>query len=304
MAEDALRDRLVYELARRQLATGGWGTNPNSGSAALEPSCLATLAAGSRQEVALAAQEFLLRVQNPNGSWPAFDGDDHNGSWTTSLAIIALRDLVLGIPARVRALHWLLTSAGKESSWIWRWKFRTTDRHVRFDPDKYGWPWFPDTISWVVPTSFAILALSQIPCDCGDFGRAAGRVTRGVEMLIDRACPGGGWNAGNGVVYGAPLAPHWDDTAVALLALFDSKTHFAVDSAVQWLESTAPSIRTPWTLAWVVLALAAHGKSVECPLARLKSTSDLCEFEDTSTLAVASLALDYQKSLSAFGVGL
>jgi hypothetical protein len=40
-------------------------------------------------------------------------------------------------------------------------------------------------------------------------------------MLLDRACPGGGWNAGNGVVYGTALAPHPDDTAIALLALRD-----------------------------------------------------------------------------------
>ena len=38
---------------------------------------------------------------------------------------------------------------------------------------------------------------------------------------MDRACPGGGWNAGNGVVYGTALAPHPDDTAIALLALRD-----------------------------------------------------------------------------------
>jgi hypothetical protein len=40
-----------------------------------------------------------------------------------------------------------LRSAGKEGNWLWKWKFRTTDHHVRFDPDKFGWPWFPDTVS-------------------------------------------------------------------------------------------------------------------------------------------------------------
>src|SRR5271169_3395920 len=28
----------------------------------------------------------------------------------------------------------------------------------------------------------------------------------------------GGWNAGNGLAYGAPVAPHADDTGIALLA--------------------------------------------------------------------------------------
>jgi hypothetical protein len=38
-------------------------------------------------------------------------------------------------------------------------------------------------------------------------------------MLIDRACPDGGWNAGNGIVLGTALAPHIDTTAIAVLAL-------------------------------------------------------------------------------------
>jgi len=229
-------------------------------------------------------------------------GDDPDGGWVTSLALIALRDYVPGIPARLRGFHWLLKFAGKESNWLWKWKFRTTDRHVRFDPDKYGWPWFPDTVSWVVPTSFAILALNQVPCSCGDLGRAPHRVTLGIEMLMDRACPSGGWNAGNGVVYGTPLAPHVDDTAVALLALSERKEHLVAQSGVLWLERTAQGLRSPWSLAWVVLALAAHGMPIEFLLTRLRSLPDLAAIEDTSTVAEVSLALGGHDTLSAFGV--
>ena len=36
---------------------------------------------------------------------------------------------------------------------------------MRFDPNKYGWPWFSGTVSWVVPTAFSVLALKQAaPC--------------------------------------------------------------------------------------------------------------------------------------------
>ena len=304
MAEDALRSQLITELSRRQLASGGWSTNPTSRQAALEPSCLATLAIKSRPDRALAAQQFLVCAQNPNGSWPTFEGDDREGSWTTSLAVVALSDCVPAVPVRLRGFHWLLECAGRESNWFWKWKFRTTDRHVRFDPDKYGWPWFPGTVSWVVPTSIAILALNQIPCACGYFGSAATRVDLGLEMLMDRVCLGGGWNAGNSVVYGAPLAPHLDDTAVALLALFNRKTDPVVQGCVQWLARTVQLVSSPWSLAWAVLALAAHGKSIESPLTRLRSIPGLCAFEDTSALAVASLALDYHNSLSAIGVGI
>jgi hypothetical protein len=37
-------------------------------------------------------------------------------------------------------------------------------------------------------------------------------------MLLDRACVGGGWNSGNSVVYGLPLLPHVEATAIALCA--------------------------------------------------------------------------------------
>ena len=303
-SDELLRGRLLDELTRRQLPSGGWATSTTSKQAALESSCLAALALGLRSDGAHRVQDFLLRVQNPNGSWPAFVGDDPDGGWVTSLALIALRDYVPGIPARLRGFHWLLKFAGKESNWLWKWKFRTTDRHVRFDPDKYGWPWFPDTVSWVVPTGFAILALNQVPCSCGDLGQTPHRVKLGIEMLIDRACPSGGWNAGNGVVYGAPLSPHLDDTAIALLALSGKKEVPPIQRAVQWLENPAQGLRAPWSVAWTILALAAHRRPVESQLACLRSLPDLFAVEDTSTLAVMCLALDYRDTLSAFGVAI
>jgi hypothetical protein len=302
--DNVLRGRLRDELTRRQLPSGGWATSNTSKQAALEPSCLAALALGLRSDAAHGVRDFLLRVQNPNGSWPAFDGDDPDGAWVTSLAVIALRDYVPGIPARLRGFHWLLKSAGKESNWFWKWKFRTTDRHVRFDPDKYGWPWFRETISWVVPTSFAVLALNQVPCSCGELGRTPHRVSLGIEMLLDRACPSGGWNAGNGVVYEVALSPHADDTAIALLALSQSKEVSLVQHAVQWLEQTAYGLQVPWSLAWATLALAAHDKPVESLVVCLKSIPDPSAIEDTSTLALVCLSLDYRDALSAFGVAL
>lgn len=117
MSDDALQLRLIDELRRRQFACGG--VNRTSTQAATEASCLAALAVRSLPVVEPTAQEFLLGIQNLNGSWPAFDGDDHEGSWTTSLAKIALLNCVSGIPKRVRGVNWLLQYAGKESSWFW-----------------------------------------------------------------------------------------------------------------------------------------------------------------------------------------
>ena len=64
----------------------------------------------------------------------------------TSLAVICLRDIATAIPAKLSGIQWLMKCEGKEAQWFWKWKFRTADRHVRFDPDKFGWPWIPDTM--------------------------------------------------------------------------------------------------------------------------------------------------------------
>lgn len=296
---------LLAELTRRQLPCGGWSALASSSQAALEPLCYSVLTLGSQAtEVRERAHSFLLRVQNPNGSWPVFAGDDHDGSWVTSLVSIALRDVVPAIPARLKGLRWLLSSAGKEASWFWKWKFRTADRHVRFDPDKFGWPWFPDTISWVVPTAFAILALNQLPCSCSGFELAASRVDRGVEMLMDRACPGSGWNAGNGVVYGATVRPHPDDTAIALLALRDRPQDPVVQGSVNYLERTGPNLTAPWSLAWAILALAAHHRPITLLRRALLALPDLFHIEDTSTLALVCLALDHEHALANLGVSM
>ena len=296
---------LLAELALRQLPCGGWAALASSSQPAIEPTCYSALALDSVPAGDIErTQDFLLRTQNPNGSWPVFPADDQDGGWVTSLAVMALRDVVSAIPARLQGFQWLMNCAGKESNWFWKWKFRTADRHVRFDPDKYGWPWFPDTVSWVVPTAFAVLALSQLPCSCDGLERAAPRIDCGIQMLFDRACPSGGWNAGNGVVYGTALAPHPDDTAIALLALSDRGPDTIVQNGVQYLERVAPTLTAPWSLAWTILALTAHRRPTTSLSSSLVALPGLSIIEDTSTLAVVCLALDHQRALEAFGVTL
>src|SRR4029077_20665608 len=115
------------------------------------------------------------------------------------------------------ALHALVGVRPLEASNFVRLKFRLADRHVKFDATKYGWPWVPDTVSWVVPTSMALIALQRAKKQGLIHGsELCNRLKLGAEMLLDRACPEGGWNAGNGVVYGVPLRPHLDATALAL----------------------------------------------------------------------------------------
>jgi hypothetical protein len=132
----------------------------------------------------------------------------------------------------------------------------------------------------------------------------AARIDCGIQMLVDRACPDGGWNAGNGIVYGAALAPHADDTAIALLALSDRGQDAVVQSGVRYLERAAPALTAPWSLAWAILALAAHRRPTTSLSSSLVALPDLSSIEDTSTLAVVCLALDQPRALQAFGVTL
>lgn len=296
MSED-----LCAALATRQLPNGGWSALSSSSQASLEASALARLAlAPDSGLVGNQATDFLLNAQNPNGSWPAFVGDDHVGSWTTSLVLIALRSATEASAQRAQGGEWLTRSAGKESNWFWKWKFRTTDRHVRFDPDKFGWPWIPDTNSWVVPTAFAILALNQSEAESFEVSKR--RVELGIQMLLDRCSPSGGWNAGNGIVYGRPMAPHPDDTAIALLALSSWARGPIVQASIDWLARAVPSLNAPWSLAWSILALAAHQRPIDSLVQRLSSWPGLKEVEDNSTLAVSCLALNPARTLARFGI--
>jgi squalene cyclase len=301
MTGGSVSEDLCATLATRQLPNGGWPALSSSSQASLEASTLAHVAlVPDSGHIGDRATDFLLKVQNPNGSWPAFLGDDHVGSWTTSLALIALRSVAETLGQRVHGGEWLIHSAGKESNWFWNWKFRTTDRHVCFDPGKFGWPWIPDTNSWVVPTAFAIRALTQPGAESSEASQR--RVELGIRMLLDRCCPGGGWNAGNGIVYGRPMAPHPDDTAIALLALSSYPREPVVTASLDWLASVVPNLTAPWSLAWSILALATHQRSINPLLRKLSNWPGLKEVEDNSTLAVSCLALDPPRTLARFGI--
>jgi hypothetical protein len=140
-----------------------------------------------------------------------------------------------------------------EGHWLWRWKFKTVDTQVRFNPDKFGWTWAPDTASWVIPTAFAVLALRMA-------GKQDTRIQLGMEMLLDRACAGGGWNAGNSVAFGVALAPHVEATAMALLALqrTDASRERIVKDSLGWLVAQTRQCRGITSLAWAIMALHAY----------------------------------------------
>jgi hypothetical protein len=253
----------------------------------------------------------LLAFQQPNGLWPA-DADraaDVN-FWASALGVNTLMALGATPKAVGASLDALVHCRPRETSWLVRLKFRLSDRQVRFDPRKYGWPWVPDTVSWVLPTSMALITLERAKRRGWICSREVeNRLRLGAEMLLDRTCPEGGWNADNAVVYGVPLRPHIDATALALAAL---RFHYrlpTVRNSLTWMldRMECPSA---YSLAWMILAAAAYkdvradalpaidiarnrlAALVECPRA----------VEDTSTIALAALALGPEGANNPFEV--
>jgi len=266
----------------------------------IESMCFAILTLRRRASSGLEERIRTLRsLQNRNGSWPSFKGDGPEGSWSTALAILSLVSVGSTDACLKCAIHWLLSQKGRENNWLWRWKFQTVDTSVRFNPTKYGWSWIPGTTSWVIPTAFSILALQHAwSHHLNESDEAANRVETGTEMLFDRMCPGGGWNAGNGVAFGVPCAPYIDATAIALLALRGRENDPGTQASLTWLVNHLLSCPSPYSLAWGIIALAAYRQQdvaddlLNHAAARLTSLIEKKWPADVCTLAVCALALD------------
>jgi hypothetical protein len=286
-------------LIANQRATGTWGYRGNQDS--VESTCCAILALRQHPSIKLArATQALLSIQNADGSWPAFTGDEPEGCWTTALAVLSLMGTGQATKHLASGVRWLLNARGREANWLWRWKLRV-DTKVQFDPAKFGWSWVSGTTSWVIPTAFALIALEQ--ARQRGYNRTAQideRVDLGTSMLLDRMCPGGGWNSGNGVAFGVPLTPHLDATSIALLALIGHEKEQGVQRSLHWLVNRLAGCPSPYSLAWGVLAIAAYRRI--CPEAReslrdraeelMRLTEDAASLEDSCTLAVSALALE------------
>lgn len=167
---------------------------------------------------------------------------------------MALRSTAIDSPmplAVSRAFAWLDSMAGVENHWLWKWKFRYFDRKVRFDTSKTGWPWVEGTVSWVAPTAMVLLAHRA-------WQRDSARLAIAEAMLLDRACPQGGWNAGNSEVFGVPLDPHPDFTAMALLALRGScrRDLPIIGRSLDYLPDRLIASESMYSLAWATLALS------------------------------------------------
>ena len=288
------------------------GQSAERGQRSIEAACLAILALRNDPPADLKlALHAIEDLQNKDGSWPAFIGDDAEGCWTTSLAVLSLMAVGRETERLKSAIRWLLNAEGREANWFWRWRFRAIDHSVQFDPTKYGWSWVGGTTSWAIPTAFSVIALRQVR-NRGINLKAVviERIELGVSMLFDRMCPGGGWNAGNGIAFGVQCAAYIDATAIALLALAGHEKEPGVQTSLAWLMNRLPGCPSPYSLAWGILALAAY-RNVS---SEVNETVDRAAMEltalienatgtrDKCTLAVCALALEAAEGDNVFEV--
>ena len=123
---------LAGPLLTRQLRSGGWSYF-GSQQSSVEATSLAVMALSTESpNAARSGLDQMLDLQRRDGAWPAFVGDSE-ASWTTALALCALNGTGEFTSAREKAFHWLVAERGREAHWLWRWKFKTTDRNVRFE---------------------------------------------------------------------------------------------------------------------------------------------------------------------------
>jgi len=305
----------LIRAPRKRLEQDGWASgavNTDPHQIHVESTCISILALRGQRGLELdQAVRALLSLQNPDGSWPAFAGDEPEGCWATALATMALLSAGCESAALASGIRWLLDAKGREANWFWRWKFQTVDKSVQFDPAKYGWSWVGGTTSWVIPTAFSVIALRQIRKRGIDRSAAViERIEMGVSMLLDRMCPGGGWNAGNGRAFGVPYSAHIDATAIALLALAGHEKEPGVQTSLAWLVNRLPGCPSPYSLAWGTLALAAYrdvSREVAKTLGRTtKKLAALIEgatgADEPCTVAVCALALDAAEGDNVFEV--
>lgn len=284
-------DDVRRALRESQRADGGWSQGP-TGPSASEATALAVLALG-RDANAARGVTWLLRAANPDGSWPATP-EVPASSWMTAPAVLALADLHDGGEAAERGAIWLAGIAGKRPPLGTRLLQRllaARGREFDLDFSLTGWPWVAGTSSWVEPTAWAMLALRRTRAARLPWVRQ--RLADAERLLLDRACPGGGWNYGNGRVLGEALWPYPDTTALALLALQPRREEPVVAEGVAAMRRMLGETDSGLAVALGILALQAHGDDVAPVRARLTGIHRRTKLlDEPRALALAALALD------------
>ena len=282
-------------LLDRRVARCGWGYR-REGPAFAEPTALAALALlastsePSAEAAASEAGNWLAEIQQADGSI-GLNARIPAPGWTTPYAVLLWAALGRCSTPREKATAWLLDTAGLKRP-------AGTSDVIGHDASIPGWPWVRGTCAWLEPTALAVLALGR--------QRLAShpRVEDGLRMICDRATVSGGWNFGNPSIFNTPLRPQPAPTGLALLALraSDGSSH-RIQDGCRYLLRTLPRVRSPRSLGWGLLGLAAWNQTPAAADAWLGESFSRCDGREASAMDLAHLLLaSSPKSLELLGV--
>jgi hypothetical protein len=189
------------------------------------------------------ARDRLAAAQGPDGR-VSMSKEHEEAFWPTALSVLAWHGSRAHEPQSNRGVQFLLKITGHH----WRKGF---DDPIGHDPGIPGWPWIDGTHSWIEPTTLSVLALRVVGHGQHD------RVREGIRMMLDRQLPHGGWNYGNTTVYGRELHPMPESTGAALAGLAGQAEQGTVARSLDYLQGEVGQLRTPISLGWGLLGLAA-----------------------------------------------
>jgi hypothetical protein len=256
-------DQAVTFLNQSQNSDGGWGAiagkQSNTESTALGLLALRSLEESRENPAVRKAEQWLTNSQNSDGSW-AYGAGAKTPSWSTALAVMALSDSALEVERSVKAGNWILAQEGSKPGILAKLILALSfqKKAVHLNDDLIGWSWTAGSFSWVEPTSYCLLALKKMKARLSAEA-VKERVDQAELMIYDRMCEGGGWNYGNAAVYGDPLWPYPDITALALIALQDHRERNENQLSLKVLAKTAETTDSGLAIGWSSICLSLYG---------------------------------------------
>lgn len=235
-------------LSSRRLADGGFVDRPGGifNVPAGAWSILALRAAGEPYEDLERLRRRLTVEQEVDGRL-SIDRAHRDVCWPTALSILAWDRSSSCRAAQEHGARFLLETTGVHPE-------KKAGDPTTHNTALQGWPWVIGTYSWIEPTALSILALHAAGY------RQHPRVQEAVSLLVDRQLPHGGWNYGNTLLFGRELHPMPETTGAALTALAGLVSPDRFARSVDYLQGEIGRLRTPVSLGWSLLGLAAWNR--------------------------------------------
>jgi hypothetical protein len=245
LLSESIIESTIQAIRGRSLPEGGFAMQAKE---AFRPDAtawavLALEASGNNRDLTIPACRRLARSQHSDGRVSVIAGHPES-FWPTSLAILAWKKIPGFERETELAARFLLATTGKH----WLMQDHTVVAH---DTSIKGWPWIENTLSWIEPTSLAVLALKL----CGYSGHE--RVSEAARMILDRQLSSGGWNVGATRVFGNELRAIPEFTGHALSALAGLTELNRVELSLDYLSRKIEQLKTPLALSWSVFGLTA-----------------------------------------------